>query len=135
MNKNSPLKNQKVSLTAADLQVGQAAIFQTNNGVTTHTHQVQFARPLTRAEQHLFVDVLTGFYHTVHFSRQFGSTLVAEPVVEFVSASEARYTLRQTSLSGAWKDLLFAILANFSQEIAPIRWHDDSQVFDPVYAR
>lgn len=125
----------KRQFTATDLQVGQTATFHTSGPITTHTHQVHFGRPLTRAEQHLFIDVLTGFYHTVHFSRQFGSTLVAEPVIEFVSAAEARYTLRQTSLDGAWKDLLFAILANFSQEIAPIRRHDDSQAFDSVYVQ
>ncbi|MEZ4859727.1 MAG: hypothetical protein R3C14_00390 [Caldilineaceae bacterium] len=124
----------KRQYTAADLQVGNSAQFSTSNGVTTHTHQVRFGRPLTRAEQHLFADVLIGFYHTVYFSRQFGSTLVAEPVVEFVNDTEARYTLRQSSLNGAWKDLLFAILANFSQEVVPITQHDDSRVFDPIYA-
>lgn len=125
----------KRQYTVADLQVGNSAQFDVNHGVTTHTHHVCFGRPLTRTEQHLFVDVLIGFYHTVHFSRQFGSTLVAEPMVEFLNTSEARYTLRQSSLNGTWKDLLFAILANFSHEVAPIAQHDDSQVFDPVYAR
>jgi hypothetical protein len=89
---------------------------------------------LTRAEQHLFRDVMIGFYHTVYFSRQFGNSLVTEPVVEFVSESDARYTLWQRKLSGEWKDLLFAILANFSHEVAPIALHDDSRVFDPIYA-
>lgn len=125
----------KQQYTAADLQIGNSAQFHVSNGVTTHTHSVRFGRPLSHAEQHLFRDVLIGFYHTVYFSRQFGSTLVAEPVVEFLSETEARYTLRQRSLSGAWKDLLFAILANFSQEVAPIAQHDDSRVFDPAHAR
>lgn len=120
----------KPHYTAADLQIGTTATFQTNNGVTTHSHRVRFGRPLTRAEQHLFVDVMIGFYHTVYFSRQFGDSLV-----EFVNEAEARYTLRQRSLSGNWKDLLFAILANFSHEVAPIQLHDDSRVFDPVYAQ
>ena len=125
----------KKQYTAADLQVGTTATFQINDGITTHTHIVHFGRPLTRAEQHLFSDVMIGFYHTVYFSRQFGNSLVTEPVVEFVSESEARYTLRQRNLSGEWKDLLFAILANFSHEVAPIQRHDDSRVFDPVYAQ
>lgn len=125
----------KPHYTAADLQIGATATFQTNNGVTTHSHRVRFGRPLTRAEQHLFVDVMIGFYHTVYFSRQFGDSLVTEPVVEFVNEAEALYTLRQRSLSGAWKDLLFAILANFSHEVAPIQLHDESRVFDPVYAQ
>lgn len=124
----------KREYTAADLQISQAAQFQTVNGITSHTHQIQFGRSLSHAEQHLFADILIGFYYTVHYSRQFGSTLVAEPVVEFLNESEARYTLRQSSLSGEWKDLLFAILANFSQEVAPIHLHDNSQVFDPAYA-
>lgn len=119
---------------AAALQVSHAAQFETTNGITSHTHKIQFGRSLSHAEQHLFADILIGFYYTVHFSRQFGSTLVAEPVVEFLNAAEARYTLRQSSLSGEWKDLLFAILANFSQEVAPIHLHDNSQVFDPAYA-
>ena len=55
-------------------------------------------------------------------------------MVEFVNEAEARYTLRQRTLSGAWQDLLFAILANFSYEVAPIQLHDESRVFDPVYA-
>jgi hypothetical protein len=97
-----------------------------------HTHRVRCARPLTRAEQHLFADVLVGFYYTVHFSRQFGDGLVAAPVVEFLSPHEARYTLKQKTLSGPWKDLLFAVLANFSHEVAPIRLHDESRAFEPA---
>ena len=120
--------------TAADLQVGTTATFQTDNGITTHTHLVRFGRPLTRAEQHLFVDVLVGFYHTVYFSRQIGDSLVTEPVVEFLNDSEARYTLRQHHLSGEWKALLFAILAKVSHEVAPIQFHDDSRVFALFYA-
>ncbi|MBV7334185.1 hypothetical protein KFU94_39320 [Chloroflexi bacterium TSY] len=54
-------------------------------------------------------------------------------MVEFLSESEARDTLRQTELSGDWKKLLFAILANFSHEVAPIRLHDESRAFDPAY--
>ena len=117
---------------AADLQVGTTATFQIDNGITTHIHLIRFGRPLTRAEQHLFVDVLVGFYHT---SRQFGDFLVTEPVVEFLNESEARDTLRQRNLSGEWKDLLFTILAKVSHEIAPIQCHDDSRIFDPVYAQ
>lgn len=66
-----------------------------------------------------------------NFSQQLGNGLVTEPVVEFISDHEARYTLRQRTLSGPWKDLLFAVLANFSYEVAPIQWHDDSRAFDP----
>ena len=121
------------SYTAADVRIGTVADITRAEETIVHTHRVLFARPLSRAEQHLFTDVLIGFYYTVHFSQQFGDGLVAEPLVEFLGAQEARYTLRQRTLSGAWKDVLFAILANFSQEVAPIRCHDESRVFDPAW--
>ena len=123
----------KQSYTAADVRIGTVADITREGETIIHTHRVLFTRPLTRAEQHLFVDVLIGFYYTMHFSQQFGDGLVAEPVVEFLSAQEARYTLRQRTLSGPWKDVLLAILANFSQEVAPIRCHDESRVFDPAW--
>lgn len=117
--------------TAADLHIGTTTNIKREGETVVHTHRVRFARPLTRAEQHLFADVLVGFYYTVHFSQQFGNGLVTEPVVEFTSDCEGQYTLRQSTLSGPWKDLLFAVLANFSHEVAPIRLHDDSRAFDP----
>lgn len=116
----------------ADLQIGLESHTAREQGIITQTHTVVFGRPLTQAERHLFMAVLTGFYHTVHFSHQFGEGLVAEPVVEFDAPDRARYTLKQTTAHGAWKDLLFAILANFSYEVAPILGHDDSQVFVPI---
>lgn len=121
----------KPTYTDTDLHLGASADLKQEGQVMVHTHRLIFARPVTRAEQHLLADVLVGFYYTVHFSQQFGNGLVSEPVVEFVSDHEARYTLWQQTLSGPWKDLLFAILANFSHEVAPIQWHDDSRIFDP----
>ncbi len=115
------------------MQISKSAAFERSNGVIAHTHTIQFGRVLTRAEQHFFADVLIGFYYTVHFSQQFGNGLVAEPVIEFLNETEARYTLRQTELSGSWKEMLFSILANFSQEVAPIHLHDNSRAFDPTY--
>ncbi|MCL4832322.1 MAG: hypothetical protein KJZ86_07775 [Caldilineaceae bacterium] len=121
----------RMTYTKADLKLGSLATISRDDGITTHSHRIEFGRPLTEAERHLFCDVLRGFYHTVRFSRQFGADLVAEPIVEFTSSSQARYTLRQTSMQGAWKDLLFAILTNFSHEIAPIARHDESRAFAP----
>lgn len=121
----------KQTYTEADLQIGAKSQMSRENDIITHTHHVIFERPLTRAEQHLFSSVLIGFYYTVHFSRQFGNGLIAEPMIEFLNDHEARYTLRQTTLGGPWKELLFVILANFSHEVVPIRWHDESQAFDP----
>jgi len=100
--------------------------------VTTHTHTVVFARPLTKDEKHLFTRMIQGFYYTVRFSRQFGNDLVAEPMIEFTQPDEARYTLRQRRMSGLWKDLLFTMLANFSHEVVGVRQHDGSRVFDPA---
>jgi hypothetical protein len=121
----------RMAYTKADLTLGSLATISRDDGVTAHSHIVEFARPLTEAERHLFCDVLRGFYHTVRFSRQFGAGLVAEPLVEFPAFDRARYTLQQTSMQGAWKDLLFAILTNFSYEIAPIARHDESRAFAP----
>ncbi len=101
-----------------------------NGEVTTHTHTIVFARPLVEEEKHLFVSLIQGFYYAVRFSRQFGDDLVVEPVIEFTRPDEARYTLRQRGMSGPWKDLLFAMLANFSHEIVGIREHDGNRVFD-----
>lgn len=124
----------KQKYTEADLQVGTITDVKREGETVVHTHRVIFTRALTRAEQHLFTDVLIGFYYTVHFSQQFGNGLMAEPIVEFISDREARYTLKQSTLTGPWKDLLFAVLANFSHEVASIRLHDDSRAFDPAFA-
>jgi hypothetical protein len=119
----------KHTYTKADLQISQIAKFVRHGDIISHTHTVVFERLLTVAERHLFVDVLTGFYYTVHFSQQFDGNFVAEPTVEFDSPSQARYTFYQTNLSGEWKDLLFAVLFNFSHEVVPIALHDESRAF------
>jgi len=117
--------------TLADLTIrrGKRSI---NGDIKIHTHTVVFARPLTERERHMFTQMIQGFYYTVHFSQQFGDDLVAEPAIEFTRPDEARYTLRQRGMSGPWKDLLLAMLANFSYEIVGIREHDGSHVFDPA---
>jgi hypothetical protein len=99
--------------------------------VIHHTHSVVFGRPLNTAERRLFIEVITGFYYTVHFSRQFDADFVAEPHIEFASPTLARYTFHQKTLSGSWKDLLFAVLMSFSREVAPIELHDESRAFAP----
>jgi hypothetical protein len=121
----------KQTFTENDLQVGLTGQFTQQQGVFKQTHTVIFGRSLTQAERELFIKVLTGFYYTVRFSRQFGNGLVAEPVVKFDAPDKACYTLTQTTSNGGWKDLLFSILANFSHEIVPIRLHDESRVFHP----
>ncbi len=121
----------KKQFTKEDLILGTKAQSQLQDGIVTHSHIVEFGRPLTEAEQHLFSDVLQGFYYTVRFSRQFGTDLVSAPLVEFLDRQTVRYTLRQTNMSGQWKELLLAIFANFSMDIAPIHKHDESRAFAP----
>lgn len=121
----------KQKFTKDDLQIGMGSQITKKDGLLLHTHMVLFGRALTQAERHLFSTVLTSFYYTVRFSRQFGDGLVGEPVVEFNAPNRASYTLKHSSQQGQWKELLFAMLANFSYEIAPIAIHDDSRVFDP----
>jgi len=121
----------KKQFTKEDLVLGTKAQSRVQDGIVTHSHIVVFGRPLTEAEQHLFADVLQGFYYTVRFSRQFGTDLVAAPLVEFLDRQTVRYTLHQTNMSGQWKELLLAILANFSLDIAPIHKHDESRAFAP----
>ncbi|MBL7062983.1 MAG: hypothetical protein ISS49_02085 [Anaerolineae bacterium] len=104
-----------------------------NGKTTTHPHTIVFAHPLSEGEKLLFTRMIQGFYYTVRFSRQFGDDLVAEPMIEFTQPNEARYTLQQRGMSGPWKDLLFAMLANFSHEIVGICEHDGSRTFDPAY--
>ncbi|MEA3340266.1 MAG: hypothetical protein U9R15_09895 [Chloroflexota bacterium] len=104
-----------------------------NGEITTHSHVVVFARSLTEGEKLLFTRMIQGFYYAVRFSRQFGDNLIAEPVVEFIQPDQVRYTLRQHGMSGPWKDLLFAMLANFSREIVGIQQHDGGRVFGPAH--
>lgn len=118
--------------TEADFKVSKIAKFERENGIIAHTHTVKFGHSLTEAERHLFRAVLTSFCQTMRFSPQLGGEFVGEPSVEFVDAETALYTFRQKSLSGDWKELLFAILATFSTEIAPILRHDESAAFDPA---
>lgn len=118
--------------TEADFKVGKLAKFSRENGIIAHTHTVKFGRPPTEAERHLFRAVLTSFCQTMRFLPDLGGEFVAEPSVDFVDAETALYTFRQKSLSGDWKELLFAILANFSYEIVPILRHDESAAFDPA---
>lgn len=122
---------EKCQYTKDDLQTFKLVRVSRENGVTSHTHVVEFARALTNAECDLFQSILIDFYYTVRFSHQFGGDFTAEPTIEFLSPQTAQYTLYQKSMSGPWKDLLFVILSNFSLEVVPIIKHDISLAFDP----
>ena len=53
----------KPTYTDADVRLGATTEAKREEQTIVHTHRVIFARPLTRAEQHLFADVLVGFYY------------------------------------------------------------------------
>lgn len=130
------MMTQKRIYTEADLQINNTAKFiHTDDGVS-HTHTVVFSRPLTTAERHLFIDVLMGFYYTAYFSKQFEVEFLSEPLVEFDSSQQARYTLHQKNLNGsAWKNLLLSIFSRFSEEVAPIAKLDGNRLFDPAHLK
>jgi hypothetical protein len=123
----------KRKYTEADIKkISKIAKFVREGDVISHTHTVIFGRPLSTAERRLFAEVLTGFYYTVYFSQKFEAEFVSEPVIEFDSPTQARFTFRQRALYGSWKELLFAVLLNFSHEVVPILRHDESTAFDPT---
>ena len=55
----------KPTYTVADVRIGATTDVRREDKAVVHTYRVIFARALTRAEQHLFADVLVGFYYTV----------------------------------------------------------------------
>jgi hypothetical protein len=104
---------------------------QLKNGQSiAHTHEVEFARRLTREVQLKFKRLIISFYDGVYFSCGiFGNGLWAEPLVVFPARHLACYTLYQKNTAGSWKELLFAMLATFSYEVAEIALHDGNSVF------
>ena len=105
---------------------------QTQDGqILARTHTVIFRRALTVPEQQRFARLLGSLYDVVYFSGRFGDSFLAEPRVTFPLPHQARYTLYQKEISGPWKDLLFAMLATFSQKVVGITLHDHSRAFDP----
>lgn len=97
-----------------------------------HTHAVEFVRALVPQEQERFKRLLVSFYDVVHFSRQYGNGLYAEPKIVFETPATVEYTLYQQGSSGPWKDLLFAMLSAFSHEVVGIATHDGNPVFAPA---
>ena len=53
--------NEKRQYTKEDLQTFKLVKASRENGITSHTHVVEFGRPLTEAERDLFQSVLIGF--------------------------------------------------------------------------
>ncbi len=122
----------KQTYTLQDLTVRQTNRQIKDGQSVAHTHIVGFVRALGTQEQQRFSRLIISFYDVVHFSRQYGNGLYAEPKVVFPTPTTAHYTLYQHGTSGPWKDLLFAMLAAFSHEIVGIAAHDGNPVFAPV---
>ena len=80
--------NTKKIYTEDDLMIRKLPDYKRENGIISHTHKVEFGRPLHETEQQLFQSMLTGFYYTVRFSHQFGGEFVAEPSVEFITPQQ-----------------------------------------------
>jgi hypothetical protein len=118
--------------TAADFKVSNIAKFSREGDVIAHTHTVKFSRPPTEVERQLFQSVLASFCLIMRFLPDWGGEFVAEPAVEFIDEQTDLYTFRQKTMSGEWKEVLFAVLANFSADIVPILRHDESAAFDPA---
>jgi hypothetical protein len=104
----------------------------TDNGITTHTHTVLFARPLTVEEQQQFTHILKIVCETFDSSQGLDNHFLAKPNVTFTAPNQAHYTVNQRILAGSWKDALFARLAAFSQEVASIAEHDGNPVFSKL---
>ncbi len=124
----------KQTYTQNDLTVRQTNRQVKEGQSVAHTHSVEFVRALDRQEQERFTRLLVSFYDVVHFSRQYGNGLYAEPQIAFHTPLAAQYTLYQQGSSGPWKDLLFAMLGAFSNEVVGIAAHDGNPVFAPVVA-
>ncbi len=98
--------------------------------VQTHTHTVEFSRSLTGAEQQQFITLLRDFPCRVKQELPDSKNhLLDQTEVWFDHPDCAKYTLHQTGRAGAWKDILFSLLAQFSQEVATISKHDGNPVF------
>ncbi|MEZ4869705.1 MAG: hypothetical protein R3C14_50735 [Caldilineaceae bacterium] len=118
--------------TLDDLTVRQTRRQLHNGQSVAHTHVVEFVRPLTPQEQQQFIRLIVSFYDVVHFSRRYGNGLITEPKIDFSTPTTATYTLYQQGATGAWKDLLFAMLTTFSHEVVGIATHDNNPVFAPM---
>lgn len=98
--------------------------------VQTHTHKVEFSRSLTGTEQQKFITLLLDFPSKVKQELPDLKThFLDKTEVWFDNPGCATYTFHQIGMGGGWKDLLFGVLAKFSQEVAMISKHDGNPVF------
>lgn len=101
--------------------------------VQTHTHKVEFSRSLTETEQQQFITLLMDFPSQVKQEFPDLTThFLDKTEVCFDNPDCATYTFHQTGTGGEWKDMLFSLLAKFSQEVAMISKHDGNPLFAKV---
>ncbi|WP_254565560.1 hypothetical protein [Oscillatoria sp. HE19RPO] len=101
-----------------------------DGSVQTHTHTVEFSRSLTGAEQQKFITLLLDFPSRVKQELPDLKThFLDKTEVCFDNPGCAKYTVHQIGRGGEWKNILFGVLAKFSQEVARISKHDGNPVF------
>ncbi|MCT7959087.1 hypothetical protein NG791_00060 [Laspinema sp. D1] len=101
-----------------------------DGSVQTHTHTVEFSRSLTGAEQQKFITLLMDFPSRVKQELpELKTHCLDKSEVYFENSDCAKYTFHQIGRGGEWKNLLFGVLAKFSQEVAMISQHDGNPVF------
>lgn len=100
-----------------------------HNG-SVHTHTVEFSRSLTGVEQQKFINLLLDFPSRVKQELPDLQThFLDKTEVWFDNPDCAKYTVHQIGKGGEWKNLLFSLLAKFSQEVVIISNHDGNPVF------
>jgi hypothetical protein len=122
----------KKAYNLKDLTIRYTNPSNTDNGITAHTHNVLFARPLTVEEQQEFTQILKIVCETFDSSQSLDNNFLAKPNVTFITPNQAHYTVNQRILAGSRKDELFARLAAFSQEVVGIAEHDGNPVFSKL---
>ncbi|MCL1471582.1 hypothetical protein [Argonema antarcticum] len=113
----------KPKYTINDLTIRPIDRQTIGNGITQHSYMVLFDRSLTKEEQQQFIALI------LSFDKNVDNNLVAQTNLKFISANQACYAIAQKSIAGDGKDLLFAKLAEFSQEVVAIAQHDGNPVF------
>jgi hypothetical protein len=119
----------KPKYTLNDLK-RRPSLWSREGSVQTHTHTVEFSRSLTETEQQQFITLLMDFPSKV--KQEFPDLethFLDKTEVGFNNPDCAKYTFYQIGRGGEWKDLLFSLLAKFSQEVAIISKHDGNPVF------
>ncbi|PSF29445.1 hypothetical protein C7H19_24305 [Aphanothece hegewaldii CCALA 016] len=109
-----------------DLTIRPTHQQKNDEGMTEHTHKIIFKHPLNLEEKQQFIQLIKSIQQLIAPSQ-----LEREQVI-FTTDNQVDYQLKQPSLSGEWKNLLFAKLAVFSTEVSEILEHDGNRVFSKI---